>query len=136
MDQLPMRNRDKPALHELKTLYHSVNWQMVQAKDTALKDCFHYTVKDDILYKNKESSGKLSIVIPEHLVSRFFKKSHDLNLCTHGGIEKMSCHMRSVSFSGMRRRIRIIVTRVILVCFPKECLIGTTFFTLGSQPIF
>ena len=51
MDQLPMRNWVKPALHDLKSLYRSVNWQMKHAKDKTLKDFFqnrkNYTVKDD-----------------------------------------------------------------------------------------
>ena len=37
---LPLQNRDKPNVHELKSLYHSVDWQMKQSKDKALKDCF------------------------------------------------------------------------------------------------
>ena len=40
IEQLQMRNRDKPGLQELQSLYYSVNWQMEHAKDTTLKDFF------------------------------------------------------------------------------------------------
>ena len=106
---------------------------MEQGKDKALKDCFenkmNFTVKDNILCRNKDSSGKLRKVIPEHLVSLFIEKVHYSNLCAHGGIEKTSYYMRSVWFPEC-------VVEFGIIASPWEWIIGTTFFTLESQPIF